>query len=61
MINDDDFVGLAEDCINICDVLWAGVERKNIDDLSNSVKGQSWIWESASISSTLLCEWAEIT
>ena len=38
MINDDDFVGLAEDCINICDVLWAGVERKNIDDLSNSVK-----------------------
>lgn len=61
MINDDDFVGLAEDCINICDVLWAGVERKNIDDLSNSVKEAIVNLGGASIASALLCEWAEIT
>jgi len=38
MINDDDLVGLAEDCISICEVLRIGIEGKNIDDLSNLVK-----------------------
>jgi len=38
MIDDDDFVGLAEDCIKICEVqLRPGIEGKNVDDLSNSV------------------------
>ena len=38
MINDDDLVGLAEDCISICEVLRIGIEGKNINDLSNLVK-----------------------
>ena len=38
MINDGDFVELAQDCINICEVLRVGIEGKNIDELSNSVK-----------------------
>ena len=37
MINDDDLVGLAEDCINICEVLKIGVEGKDVGDLSNLV------------------------
>ena len=38
MINDDDLVSLAEDCIDICEVLRIGIEGKNVDDLSNSVQ-----------------------
>ena len=38
MVNDDDLVGLAEDCIKICEVLRLGTEGKNVDDLSNLVQ-----------------------
>ena len=38
MVNDGDLVGLAEDCIEICEVLKLGIEGKNADDLSNLVQ-----------------------
>ena len=40
MINDDDLVKLAEDCIKICEVLRVGIKikGKNADDLSNLVR-----------------------
>jgi len=38
MVNDDDLVALAEDCVSICEVLRIGIEGKNLDDLSNLVK-----------------------
>jgi len=38
VINDDDLVGLAEDCISICEVLKVGVEGKDLSGLSNLVK-----------------------
>ena len=38
MINDDGLVGLAEDCINICEVLRIGIEGKNINELSKLVQ-----------------------
>ena len=38
MINDHDFVGLAEDCIKICEVLKLGIEGKTVDEMSNSVQ-----------------------
>ena len=38
MINDDDLVGLAKSCVEICEVLRVGVEGKDIDDLSDPVQ-----------------------
>ena len=38
MINDDDLVGLAKSCVEICEVLRLGVEGKDIDDLSDPVQ-----------------------
>ena len=34
MINDDGLVWLAEDCINICEVLRIGIEGKDVSELS---------------------------
>ena len=39
VINDDDIVGRAEDCVDICEVHKIGVEGKDLSDLmSNSVR-----------------------
>jgi len=38
MINDKDFVQLSESCSNVCEVLNATIQGKNVEDLNESVR-----------------------
>ena len=60
MVNDDDLVRLAEDCIKICEVLRTGVEGKNVEDLSQPVK-TAIADLGVYAHSTHTCRWAKMT
>jgi len=38
VVNEEEFVQLTTDCVHVCDVLRAGIKRRDTDCLNESVK-----------------------